>query len=239
MNDDTGRLDETRLVAAAGADDTIVVPDVTPTGIAELAWSCDEDDDEPDTTPRRSLHWLLPWSLAVAAVLVTAAAVTWFGNILYHEAESKPAMAPIVHRPTPDELSPKPPSNMSPPGPTVTVLAPPPITVTAPPPVTVSALPPTVAPPTTLPLPEPPANAYDTYIGLLSRDGIVPTVSAQQMHDEAYYFCLAVDTDNTEAIQTLIQKSQQRSLGLGPASIRGMYADVVQAYCPQLADRPW
>ena len=42
MEGDTGRVDETRLVHAA-ADDTLVVSDYPPTGMAELAWSRQTD----------------------------------------------------------------------------------------------------------------------------------------------------------------------------------------------------
>jgi hypothetical protein len=42
MEDDTGRVDETRPVHAA-ADDTLVVSDYPPTGMAELAWSLQTD----------------------------------------------------------------------------------------------------------------------------------------------------------------------------------------------------
>lgn len=232
MEDDTASVENT--IAAESADDTIVVPDVTPTGVCELAWS-NEDADTVVDAPS-AYHSVQLWGLAAAALVVAATAVIWFGVDLYHARSVTPATpsAPTAEGAPDPTAVPR-----AIPQPTSTAPAPKTETVTAPPPVTVTVTPKTAAAPATPRLSEPPSNAYAVYVGLLSRDGIVPTSSAEQMHDEAYYFCLAVDTGNTDAIQTLIEKSQQKSLALGTTQIRAMYADVVQAYCPQLADRPW
>lgn len=230
MDDDTTSVENT--IAAESADDTIVVPDVTPTGVCELAWSNEVADTVVDAPS--AYHSVHLWGLAAAALVVAATAVIWFGVDLYYARSVTPATpsTPTAERAPHPTAVPR--AIPEPPAP-----APKTETVTASPPVTVTVTPKTVAAPATPRLPEPPPNAYAVYVGLLSRDGIVPTSSAEQMHDEAYYFCLAVDTGNTDAIQTLIEKSQQKSLALGTTQIRAMYADVVQAYCPQLADRPW
>jgi hypothetical protein len=81
------------MAGASSGDATASSSDASPTGVAELAWSCDDAGDEPDTVPRASLSSSLRWFLAITALLVTAAAAMWFGTIFYRE-ESPPVTAP-------------------------------------------------------------------------------------------------------------------------------------------------
>ncbi|WP_219066750.1 hypothetical protein [Candidatus Mycobacterium methanotrophicum] len=104
------------MAATNFADAAAGLPDASPTELAKLAWSC-EDEAEPDTVPRRSLRPPLRWCMVVTAVLVTGAAATWFGTVFYHEEKPTPAMAPTLQVPTPPKPSvpPKPPAQAAPP----------------------------------------------------------------------------------------------------------------------------
>ncbi len=83
------------------------------------------------------------------------------------------------------------------------------------------------------PLPGPPAHAYDTYVQLLARDGIISTNSPSEMHDKAYWLCRAVSTGDTIRLKSIIVESQLGDPLMSQGQIRTMLTDVVTAYCPQ------
>lgn len=96
-------------VGDAPADDTVIVPDIAPTGIAELAWSDGhgpvEDylpTDSTPTVPARSISFL-NWSAAVAILAIAAAVVAWFGLDFYRE--SRPVTAPAPSSPPPTTVT--------------------------------------------------------------------------------------------------------------------------------------
>lgn len=107
-------------VAGFTPEDTAVVTDMSPTGMSELAWSTDGPDytrqwSMHDTEPvwqygepnAKSRHSRLLWCVTLAAVLLTAVVVGWFGSVFYRE-ESTPTAKP----PTSSIPQPKPPTEL-------------------------------------------------------------------------------------------------------------------------------
>jgi hypothetical protein len=228
--------EETASEPETEAGQTAVVPSSATDDVA-LAWSADHDveDDSRDGGRWRDR---LRWAAAVVLLCATAAASAWLAIALYRqefdshkatEPKAEPAVAPVAPLPKPLPAEPAPPSaEPSLPSPTpaehetVPQLTPQP-----------AAAAPTVAPP----LPDPPANAYETYVQLMMRDGILVTDSPNVMHDEAYWVCRARGTGDTSATNALIEKSAQKSPLLSRVQIRAVFADVVQAYCPEYSSR--
>jgi len=107
---------DTAIGAEPAFDDTIVVPDLTPTGVAERAWS-DSHEEYPDTgtvsaipaAPHRSIG---RWVAAGAALAIAATAVAWFGIDFYRSGSPTPG-APV----TVTQMAPPPPAPAAPPPP--------------------------------------------------------------------------------------------------------------------------
>lgn len=226
-------------------DAETVLLDTAAAPAAELAWSA-EDAVEQDTegtqgADARAGWWnRLRWAVAVTLLCATAAAAGWLATVFYHEewgspVATKPRAMPSVTVP----VSPPPPTPAAPPA---TPAAPPkPVAAPKPParqpsrpaPAPAPAPPPKAAASSPPSLPNPPAHAYEHYVQLLSRDGIIATDGPQAMHTQGYWICLAVSTDNTASINNLTAKSERKSPLLTPAQIRTMFAAAVRSYCPE------
>lgn len=211
-------------------DQTAAVPGVARSEAAELAWSAELPEPPREEPPWRD--WLR-WATLAITVVTLAGATGWLGTAFYEQWDTPATQAePVV------VVTPAP--------------APPPVKPQAPKPATPKALPsagpaaqheeapsPTPQAPSPPaagvppPLPDPPAHAYDTYVQLLARDGIISTNSPQEMHDQAYWVCRAVSTGDTTRLNTIIVESQLRDALLTPAQIRTMLTYVVVAYCPE------
>lgn len=218
---------------AAIIDDasTTVVPGASGADVAELAWSA----EQPETPQEESL-WRdrARWATLAIAVITLAGATGWLATAFYQEQWDTPV--PAAAPPTVVAVSAAPPVEPRAPNSTPTQKALPSPDPAAqheeapsPPP---QAPPPPAAgvPP---PLPDPPAHAYDTYVQLLARDGIISTNSPPEMHDRAYWVCRAVSTGDTTRLNTIIVESQLGDSMLSPGQVRTMLTDVVSAYCPE------
>lgn len=208
------------------SEDTAVVTGVSPTGVADLAWSTDGPDytrqwstrdtepvwqyDEPNAKGR---HSRLLWCVALAAVLLTAVAVGWFGSVFYRE-ESIPTAKP----PTSSIPQPKAPTR---------VVNPPPPTQTTPP----SAPPPTVPP--TAPAADINPQTIALYRSLIARDGMHDGQSEADIATGARALC----TD--AAAGALAPPSQyvtpDPGAKLPPNYAETVVRDSIQAFCPQYA----
>ncbi|MDI3314515.1 MAG: DUF732 domain-containing protein [Mycobacterium sp.] len=217
-------------------DETAVALNRPPVTSPELAWSSEAETDETaESAERTNWRWRLRWASLVALVCVMALATGWLSLALYREdfTHSIPHAPPAPVKTVPMPRAAPAPTPIKP----VSIAPLPPAqheVPPAPPPVTVTSPPPSVAAPSAPPrLPAPPAHAYDLYVQLLARDGIVPTDSPEEMHDQAYWLCLAVSTGDTAAVNSFIDKSEQQDTLLSPAQVRAMLADAVDAYCPE------
>lgn len=213
------------------AAQTAVVPSAVSEDAA-LAWSADDDIEDDTTDAEGRWRHRLRWASAVTLLCATSVAAAWLGTALYREQfdlprETAPKAVPEV---PPVSAAAKPPPE-----------APPPATPSLPslPPADHEAAPqPTARPEPSVstvaaPLPDPPAGAYETYVELMARDGILATDSPKVALNEAYWACRARATGDAAATDALIQKSEKKSPLLSRAQIQAALADIVQAYCPE------
>lgn len=224
--------EETVAETVTVAGQTAVVASAAPEDVA-LAWSADDGiEDDTNDAEGRWRH-RLRWAAAVTLLCATSVASAWLGMALYREQfdplrEAVPKAVPVVPpvsaaNPPADE--PAPPSAM-PSLPSIPAAAHEAVPQPTAQPEPTDA---TVAPP----IPAPPARAYETYVALMARDGILATDSPEAVHNEAYLVCRARGTDDTAAIDAMIQKSEEKSPLLSLAQIQAALADLVQAYCPE------
>lgn len=99
MDDDTVAAE---TAVAAGADDTAVVLDCTPTGIVERAWSHEEPradvSTSKDVQPYRK-RGVARWAVSLVALLLAGASALWLGTVLYRDENSAAPVKPALTRP--------------------------------------------------------------------------------------------------------------------------------------------
>jgi hypothetical protein len=102
--DDTAGPESMRTAAAERHSDvpTTIVPDVSPTQAAELAWSSEADAEELSDHRR---GWLL-WIPLVVLLCASVAVVVWFSVTLYRQHERPVSASPTS--PTPIAAPPRP-----------------------------------------------------------------------------------------------------------------------------------
>ncbi|OBH55415.1 DUF732 domain-containing protein [Mycobacterium sp. E2479] len=220
--------EDTQLAITDDAN-TTVVPGASGADVAELAWSAEQPETPPGVSPWRDR---VRWATLAVTVITLAGATGWLATLFYEEQWATPvtAAAPpsreVVASAAPPARVPESTAEKALPSP-----GPPAQHEEAPSPPPQAPSPPAAGVPP--PLPDPPAHAYDTYVQLLARDGIISTNSPQEMHDQAYWVCRAVSTGDTTRLNTIIVESQLRDALLTPAQIRTMLTYVVVAYCPE------
>lgn len=221
--------DDTQLAIIDDAN-TTVVPGASGADVAELAWSAEQPE-----TPQEELPWRnrARWATLAIAVITLAGATGWLATAFYEEKWDTPVPAaapptvvaasavPRVQPRAPESTAQKALPSPGPPAQHEAAPSPPP---QVPPPPTAGVPP---------PLPDPPAHAYDTYVQLLARDGIIATNSPTEMHDRAYWLCRAVSASDTTRLKSIIVESQLGDPMLSPGQIRTMLTDAVSAYCPE------
>lgn len=226
----TDEGDDTQAAITDDDASTCVVPGASGADGAELAWSAEQPETAQEELPWRDRA---RWATLAIAVITLSGATGWLATAFYEEqwGTPVPAAAPptVVAASAPPPMEPRAPKStahdaLPSPGPAAKHEEAPSPTPQAPPP-PAAGVPP--------PLPDPPAHAYDTYVQLLARDGIISTNSPPEMHDKAYWVCRAVSVGDTTRLNTIIFESQLGDSTLSPGQVRTMLTDVVSAYCPE------
>lgn len=189
----------------AGADDTVIVPDVHPTQVSpELAWSSEQETEEFERRPWQQ-------TLRYAGIVVVGAAFVAMGialvGLLIHQSRSAQLNTPTTTQ------TPTPPPVALPPLPTT-------VTVTAPPPVTVTAEAP----------PEPKLEGVDARFIAFLRNNDVGSVYVNVSNATAIANARLICSDmlHNSGFQNVAD-----NLGLSDAQL-AWFADTASAnYCPQ------
>jgi hypothetical protein len=219
MNAD-GNADDQPATAAAGNDETTVVPPVTGVEPA-LAWSTDQldNEDQDDDAPAAGTPWHLVTGIGAAVLVCCAltAIVVWVVGNATMRLAAAPAAEPLPPTTTwaPSVLAAPVPFTPLPPAPvTVTVAAPPA---------------PAAAP---APLPEPPVNQADrAFLARIHKDEI-PTDDDGDAVLMGHQQCSEMRQDGTSTSARAGQL--QESLHWTFPQAFDFVTDAAIAYCPQL-----
>lgn len=192
-------------VAGAVCDETAVVLDVAITEAAELAWSADDADEDPQPSHRRYVFPLALVVLAAAAVVVTA--TLFVGQLRHHTAAAGADSTVTQAAPSPAAVEPVP-----------TVVAP---SLTAALQTAASA----TAQPKTL------ADADAAYLSALSRAGFTPTNLTGAVAD-GHSVCTYISQGHTPqdaVVSVNVSSNNAMTVPLAYAFVRA----AIDAYCPQ------
>jgi hypothetical protein len=229
------------------SDETDILPEVSETERAQLAWSADETEKETLPADRQeATRQPLPRTLKalLGGVLVCGVGVAGFvvgqhepqiqaRNIPSHLAAPAPATGlgallggpPL--KPAPPSLKPSAPPA---PAPAPSVAKPAPRAVPSPRPIVKPAAP--MAPPQAMTAPP---SADQRFLGSLARDGL-RTTTPESNFAQARAACTALGNGSL-TVQQFINGTQVDSPALTPQQAAQMTYDAIDAYCPQFDTR--